>query len=219
MNYLIYKITNIINGKIYVGAHKTDNIDDDYMGSGKVLKNAIRKNGIDAFTKEILHNFDSINEMFDMENEIVNEAFVKDTNTYNLMPGGTGSTNNWTNDSHARVIAGGLKGSKKGAARIKEMWENGETEHWNTRKGIQTTSTLGHKWYRNIETGERSMFINKDIPVGWITSAEYLKHKRSKMKQGTSFNQHWYNNGIDSFLRFEEDAINEGLLRGRLKTT
>lgn len=57
MFYLIYKITNILNGYIYIGQHTTDIINDGYMGSGIRLINAYRKHGINSFRKEILHVF------------------------------------------------------------------------------------------------------------------------------------------------------------------
>ena len=88
--FTIYKITNQINEKIYIGKHQTFTLDDGYMGSGKYLRNAIDKYGIENFKKEILFVFDNEQDMNAKEKELVTEEFVDRRDTYNLCPGGLG---------------------------------------------------------------------------------------------------------------------------------
>jgi hypothetical protein len=89
-HYIIYKTTNNINNKIYIGKHQTNNLDDGYLGSGKYLKNAIKKYGKENFTREILHYCTSLEELNEKEAEIVNASFVLRDDTYNLALGGEG---------------------------------------------------------------------------------------------------------------------------------
>lgn len=87
--FLIYKITNLINNKIYIGQHVTTNVNDDYMGSGEHIKNAIKKYGIENFKKEIIAECSSFEEMNELEKELVNHEFVQNPNTYNHSIGGS----------------------------------------------------------------------------------------------------------------------------------
>ena len=86
-NYL-YKITNLINGKFYYGIHSTDNLNDGYMGSGKILHEAYKKHGIENFQKEILEFRDTREEISDLEKEIVTIDLVNNPNCYNIRLGG-----------------------------------------------------------------------------------------------------------------------------------
>lgn len=76
----------MINNKVYVGCHQTKDIDDGYMGSGKLILQAIKKYGKKNFRKEILFIFDNKEEMFSKEKELV---FIGE-GSYNLKHGGHG---------------------------------------------------------------------------------------------------------------------------------
>lgn len=86
--HYFYKITNNLNGHFYYGVHNTNNLDDGYMGSGTKLQYAYKKYGIENFTKEILKYFDSADEAFEYESEIVNEDLIKSNKCYNIQLGG-----------------------------------------------------------------------------------------------------------------------------------
>lgn len=88
MNYFIYKTTNLINHKTYIGIHQTENIDDGYIGSGLHFLRAVKKHGKENFKREILEFCSSYDELLDKERIYVNEDWVKDKTNYNLKTGG-----------------------------------------------------------------------------------------------------------------------------------
>lgn len=93
MFYLIYRITNTVNGKFYIGMHKTSDIDDGYMGSGRILHAAYKKHGKHNFKKDILFIFDNMSDMVSKEIELVTEELVKSDICYNVRVGGIGGFN------------------------------------------------------------------------------------------------------------------------------
>jgi hypothetical protein len=124
MYYTIYKITNKVNGKIYIGSHKTRNLDDTYMGSGKYLMRSMEKHGLDNFEKEIIFVFDNPELMYAKEAELVNEDFLAEANTYNLKLGGHGG--------YDYINALGIQG-----------FANSNV----ARKGRESTDSILHKRY------------------------------------------------------------------------
>ncbi|MCQ2076964.1 MAG: hypothetical protein MJZ20_08080 [Bacteroidaceae bacterium] len=71
--FITYKITNVITGKYYIGSHKTDDPYDDYMGSGKWIRDSIQKYGVENHKKEILGIFETRKESIDLEHRLIVE--------------------------------------------------------------------------------------------------------------------------------------------------
>lgn len=88
--YLVYKTTNTLNSKIYVGVHKALNLNDCYYGSGKFLLSSIDKYGKWNFEREILHIYYSKEVAYKRESYIVNKEFLEREDTYNIKLGGIG---------------------------------------------------------------------------------------------------------------------------------
>ena len=87
---IVYKVTNNINGKFYIGKQNTD--DQNYLGSGKAITAAVKKYGKESFTKEILHVCKNKKETELLEAAIVTEDLVNDRNCYNMKLGGAGGS-------------------------------------------------------------------------------------------------------------------------------
>ena len=89
-HFTVYKITNLVNGKFYIGKHICNCKECVYMGSGKLIRAAIRKYGLENFKKEILFVFETEDEMNKKEAELVTEELIESGTSYNLCPGGQG---------------------------------------------------------------------------------------------------------------------------------
>lgn len=96
-HHYVYEITNKINGTKYIGKRTcSTSIDEDslYMGSGLLITRAINKHNIENFDKKIIKEFETADEAFQFEEELIEKLDAwKSPLYYNLKPGGKGK---WT---------------------------------------------------------------------------------------------------------------------------
>lgn len=88
--HIIYKIINTVNNKYYIGMHSTHNLNDGYLGSGKVISYSIDKYGENNHKVEHLEFLPNRKTLIDREKEIINEKLIRDPLCMNLQIGGGG---------------------------------------------------------------------------------------------------------------------------------
>jgi len=88
--HYVYKTTNTLTNKFYIGMHSTNTIDDGYLGSGTIIRRSIRKYGSTNHTREIMCYCDDRVQLQKTEQDIVNETLIKNHNCMNLVVGGKG---------------------------------------------------------------------------------------------------------------------------------
>jgi hypothetical protein len=183
--YYIYKTTNLINGKYYIGMHTTDNLNDGYVGSGKRLWYSINKYGKENFKCEILEMLSDRTSLKEREKELVNEELLKDFMCMNLKTGGVGG---FVDKEHAK------KFYLAGANGHKEKMKN----DYDYRNKI--LKTLLDNLKRNHEEGK----IKYDTFTGKKHSEETkrligIKNSISqKGEKNSQFGTCWITNGIEN---------------------
>jgi len=204
MLYYVYEITNTTNNKKYVGVHRSKTTDNDYMGSGKYLKRAIEKYGIQNFEKKILKEFDNPESAYQLEKEIVDENFVASKETYNIKLGGQGGFD-YINENKLNIYEGigkentGLQNLKTGAECIEAMKRNGTYEGWiknisDKAKGHKRWLGKKHKEESKKLIGEKTSIAqkgkgNSQYGTMWIYNQETYENK--KIKKTDSIPQGW----------------------------
>ncbi len=212
MFYLIYKITNILNGYIYIGQHTTDIINDGYMGSGIRLINAYRKHGINSFRKEILHVFSTFEEMNNKEIELVNADFIRRKDTYNIIMGGVG----WNTKGTVCVECINQPGI---FIRIPKEFYDPNVYKYITLGSLQVyLKSNGEKirisveeyqqnkhLYNTLSTGKISVFNKKTQKTSSIKIEDFNPTIHTKVLGGIVVN----NNGINQYVSKEDFSNNK----------
>ena len=207
--YYLYQITNKCNGKIYVGVHKTSDLDDGYMGSGKVLKRAQEKYGIENFEKEILGTFDSAEAMFEAESRLVNEEFVARDDTYNIKLGGQGGWDyvNINCGNQGERLNRALTNEKRSLghkSRMKHCREDPEFDR-KYRQALSDAAKLSLGFNGHSHSEEAKINIGK------------ANSKHQKGKGNSQFGTIWiYNETLKESRKIPKtDPIPDGWKRGR----
>lgn len=208
--YIIYETVNKINGQSYIGKHITDNPNDSYLGSGKYLKRAINKYGIENFEKRVLHIFDNKEDMDKKEAELVDEAYLKFCKTYNLKQGGQGGWDyvNEKRTKQSRVVFG-----KMGYIKV---IENIGLEKW---KEICKSNGKNNKCKKRTEETKRLLSLMR---LGHPLSIEHKRkigEKNSIHQQGVKNSQYgtcWIYNDKES-IKIKKENLDEHLSQGWLK--
>lgn len=204
MFYTVYKTTNLVNGKIYVGVHMTANLNDAYLGSGTQLRNAVKKYGSDNFKREFIKICESPEEMHELEAKIVTEEFVKRKDTYNMKTGGIGS---WShiNSNKAAYIASSRMGGLKSGYREDNPFNNPEWQRvYNSmyRPDIakrisaagNSPASIEKKKATFVEIGHQKGEKNSQHGTCWITHIE-LGTKKIKKEELDKFLSLGYTKG------------------------
>lgn len=135
--HYLYKTTNLLNQKYYIGIHSTNVIDDGYLGSGKRLWYSINKYGKENFKREILNFYNSRQELALAEKEIITKEILLDSQNMNCQFGGEGFNTlgmATVKDKEGnilkvfcddeRYLSGELVGITKGSTLVKDKDEN-----------------------------------------------------------------------------------------------
>lgn len=215
--YLLYKITNLLNGMIYVGVHKTQNKDDSYMGSGKLIQRAIKKYGIKNFKKTILKECSSQKELYLEESKLVNESFVKRKDTYNLVEGGLGG--NGLNFK-GKVVVKDKNGKIFQVSVNNKKYLSGELI--SLSKGHITVKDKNGKIFRtltnNSEIGKTLFATMTGKKHSEETKAKMRLAKKASGSKNGSYGTMWITNGKDNKKIKKEELIPNGFKKGMVRS-
>ena len=169
MYFYVYRTTNLLNQKFYIGVHKSKKPMDDYVGSGRALRKAIEKYGPQNFKTEVLSYHESLVEAFKEESRLVTSGLISSKTVYNMSPGGHG---------------GSSVGHIKNFGKLKRARTAEEKSHLSAFfKGKTFITPEGRKKCSEASKGNKNT-----LGKHWVLSEE-TRSKMSRAKKGIVFSE------------------------------
>ena len=201
--HYIYKTTNIVNGKYYIGMHSTDNLEDGYIGSGKRLWYSVKKYGKENHKVEILEHLPNRCSLIEREKELVNESLLKETLCMNMRLGGEGG---YIKEEYTK---------KGGSNMLKKMWKDNDFRKKQIKRISEQTK---QKWvngvFKNLNhrtfTGKKHKNDSK-LKIGLANSV------KQKGKGNSQYGTCWITNGTENKKIKKTDILPENWWYGRIQ--
>lgn len=181
---VIYKTTNLVNGKIYVGQHKTKIIEDGYIGSGKLIQRSIEKYGRENFSRVVLEVV-----MSREEAKIREEFWISLLNATDPAIGYNITKLAWggqpiTTEARAKISAA-LKGKPqseetKQKLRVPKSAETRQRMAAASRAAGMARRAQNKRWFHNPVTGEARQYSEADAPDGWVMGRGKITYKKTR---------------------------------------
>jgi len=201
--HYIYKTVCNITGKYYIGMHSTSNLEDGYLGSGKVLKRSLNKYGKENHSIEILEWLPDRSSLKLREKEIVNDSLLKESLCMNLKIGGEGG--------NSAIDGKPVGGDKfKGAhAYWKENIEKVRNRTSSKNKQMWTDNEYREKILSKFSFGGKTHSPETKTKIGEANSS------RQRGSNNSQFGKIWiFSNTEKRSIKVKNDNLQEYLMSG-----
>ena len=182
--------------------HKTKNLEDGYMGSGKLIRRAIEKHGVENFIKEIIHVFDNEEDMKNKEKELV----ILNEMSYNLCDGGKGGFGYINKTPSIVQKRDSIENKKKGyAANKHNMTKPKNVNPENISKAVK-------KYYSQ----NKSHWTGKKHSDKTIAKMKLKAIGRNSKESNPNYGKYWITNGSENKMIKKDQPISDGWVKGRI---
>lgn len=195
--HFIYKTTNLLSGRYYIGMHSTNDLNDGYLGSGTLLRRSLNKHGKENHLFEILEFLNSREDLAAREKEIITLQEIARKECMNLKVGGLGGLSSETHKQN--FINAGIEARKRCRQDPKwVLWHSTQIKLGQEKINFMHATFLGKR-----HTEETKKKISKSNSI------------KSKGNGNSQFGTCWITNEVENKKIYKGDTIPEGWKLGR----